>query len=102
MAPCLLAVRPSILILDDTTSAVDMETEKEIQHSLDELPFECTKIIIAQRISTTRKADQILIMNHGEITEHGTHAELIQKGGYYADLVILALSAACRTATSRR
>ena len=84
-----LAVRPSILILDDTTSAVDLETEKEIQHNLDELPFTCTKIIIAQRISTTKKADRILIMNHGEITESGTHEELIQKGGYYAELVKL-------------
>lgn len=84
-----LAVQPSILILDDTTSAVDLETEKEIQHNLDELPFTCTKIIIAQRISTTKKADQILIMNHGEITESGTHEELIAKGGYYAELVRL-------------
>ncbi|MBO4899462.1 MAG: ABC transporter ATP-binding protein [Lachnospiraceae bacterium] len=84
-----LAVQPSILILDDTTSAVDLETEKEIQHNLDELPFTCTKIIIAQRISTTKKADKILIMNHGEITESGTHDELIAKGGYYAQLVKL-------------
>ena len=84
-----LAVRPSILILDDTTSAVDLETEKHIQQSLKELDFECTKIIIAQRISTTKEADQILIMQHGEITERGTHEELIKKGGYYADLVNL-------------
>ena len=84
-----LAVQPSILILDDTTSAVDLETEKEIQHNLDELPFTCTKIIIAQRISTTKKADKILIMNHGEITESGTHEELIALGGYYAELVKL-------------
>lgn len=53
-----LAIRPSILILDDTTSAVDMETEKQIQHSLRELDFPCTKVIIAQRISTTKTADQ--------------------------------------------
>ena len=84
-----LAVRPSILILDDTTSAVDLETEKEIQDSLRHLDFNCTKIIIAQRISTTKDADQILIMQHGEITERGTHEELIKKGGYYADLVKL-------------
>ncbi len=84
-----LAVRPSILILDDTTSAVDLETEKEIQDSLKKLDFECTKIIIAQRISTTKDADQILIMQHGEITEHGTHDELIKQGGYYAELVRL-------------
>ena len=75
-----LAVRPSILILDDTTSAVDLETEKEIQESLRHLDFPCTKIIIAQRISTTKDADQILIMEHGEITERGTHEELIKKG----------------------
>jgi ATP-binding cassette subfamily B protein len=84
-----LAVRPSILILDDTTSAVDLETEKEIQDSLRHLDFPCTKIIIAQRISTTKDADQILIMQHGEIKERGTHEELIKLGGYYAELVKL-------------
>ena len=84
-----LAVRPSILILDDTTSAVDLETEKEIQESLRHLDFPCTKIIIAQRISTTKDADQILIMQHGEITERGPHEELIKQGGYYAELVKL-------------
>ena len=84
-----LAVRPAILILDDTTSAVDMETEASIQDSLRHLDFQCTKIVIAQRISTTRHADQILIMQHGEITERGTHEELIAQGGYYAELVRL-------------
>ena len=68
---------------------MDLETEKHIQQSLKELDFECTKIIIAQRISTTKEADMILIMQHGEITERGTHEELIKKGGYYADLVNL-------------
>lgn len=84
-----LAVRPSILILDDTTSAVDMETEKEIQHSLRNLDFDCTKIIIAQRISTTKFADRILILKDGAIIEDGTHEELIAKKGYYYDLVCL-------------
>jgi len=88
-----LAVRPSILILDDTTSAVDLETEKAIQESLKELDFSCTKIIIAQRISTTKDADQILIMKNGEITERGTHDELVKKGGYYAELVKLQMGA---------
>ncbi len=84
-----LAVKPAILILDDTTSAVDLETEKQIQHSLRELDFQCTKIIIAQRISTTKEADSIIILQNGEIAEQGTHEELIAKGGYYAELVKL-------------
>jgi len=84
-----LAVRPSILILDDTTSAVDMETEKQIQHSLKELDFPCTKLIIAQRISTTKFADKILIIQDGRITEEGTHDELVAKKGYYYSLVQL-------------
>lgn len=84
-----LAVRPSILILDDTTSAVDMETEKKIQHSLNELDFKCTKIIIAQRISTTKFADKILVIKDGRIVEEGTHEELIAKKGYYNEVVQL-------------
>ena len=84
-----LAVKPAILILDDTTSAVDMETEKQIQHSLNELDFPCTKIIIAQRISTTKFADKILVIRDGRITESGTHEELIAKKGYYYSLVAL-------------
>ena len=84
-----LAVRPSILILDDTTSAVDMEPEKQIQEALRHLDFSCTKVIIAQRISTTMMADQILVMQHGRITEMGNHEELMAKKGYYYELVQL-------------
>lgn len=84
-----LAIEPAILILDDTTSAVDMETEKHIQDSLKELDFPCTKIIIAQRISTTKTADKILVLQDGKITEMGNHKELIQKKGYYYELVKL-------------
>jgi len=86
-----LAIRPSILILDDTTSAVDMETEKQIQHSLRNLDFPCTKIIIAQRISTTKFCDKILVLKDGEIIESGNHRELVAAGGYYAELVKLQL-----------
>ncbi|MCR5428031.1 MAG: ABC transporter ATP-binding protein/permease [Lachnospiraceae bacterium] len=84
-----LAIEPSILILDDTTSAVDMETEKHIQHSLRDLDFDCTKIIIAQRISTTKFADNILVLKDGSIIEEGNHEELVKKGGYYSELVKL-------------
>ncbi len=78
-----MAVRPGILIMDDTTSAVDSETEQYIQDQLRHLPFECTKFIIAQRISSMRDADLILVLQDGKITEHGTHKELLEKRGYY-------------------
>ena len=78
-----LAVRPSILVMDDTTSAVDSETEQYIQRQLRSLPFPCTKFIIAQRISSMRDADLILVLQNGSITESGTHQELLAKRGYY-------------------
>ncbi|MBR4225005.1 MAG: ABC transporter ATP-binding protein [Oscillospiraceae bacterium] len=82
-----LAVRPSVLILDDTTSAVDMETENYIKDSLDNrLGFKCTKIVIAQRISTARNADKIIILENGRIADIGTHEELISREGYYKQI----------------
>lgn len=84
-----LAVKPGILIMDDTTSAVDMETETYIQKQLKNLPYPCTKVIIAQRISSVKDADQILILQDGRITEHGTHDELIALHGYYYETYCL-------------
>lgn len=84
-----MAVRPPILILDDTTSAVDLETEEHIQNSLRNLDFPCTKIIIAQRVSTTAKADRIIVLDNGRLIEEGTHAELLAKRGYYYDVFLL-------------
>ena len=78
-----MAVRPSILVMDDTTSAVDSETEQYIQRQLRELPFACTKFIIGQRISSMQDADLILVVQDGRITERGTHRELLEKRGYY-------------------
>ena len=84
-----LAIKPSVLILDDTTSAVDMETEAHIQNSLNNLDFPCTKIIIAQRISSTKDADKIIILRDGKISEMGTHDELIKNHGYYYEVFML-------------
>ncbi len=81
-----LAIEPSILILDDTTSALDMETERLIQKNLRELDFKCTKLIIAQRISTAKYADRIVVLKDGEIEEIGTHDELINSDGYYSEI----------------
>lgn len=78
-----MAVEPAVLVLDDTTSAVDMETEKYIQKQLRELPYPCTKIIIAQRISSVKDADQIIVLQDGKIAERGTHEELLKNRGYY-------------------
>ena len=78
-----LAMRPGILVMDDTTSAVDSETEQYIQDQLRNLPFTCTKFIITQRISSMRDADLILVLQDGRITERGTHRELLNRRGYY-------------------
>lgn len=75
---------PAILILDDTTSAVDMETESYIQTQLKKIEKDCTIFIIAYRISSIKDADLILVMDNGKIIEQGTHEELLAAGGYYA------------------
>ena len=77
---------PSILILDEATSSVDTRTEIHIQKAMDALAKGRTSFIIAHRLSTIRDADLILVMNNGDIIEKGTHKELLDKKGFYADL----------------
>jgi ABC-type multidrug transport system fused ATPase/permease subunit len=76
-----------ILILDEATASVDTATEKLIQEALQRLMANRTSFVIAHRLSTIYQADQIFVLRSGEIIEHGTHAELVQQGGLYANLV---------------
>ncbi|MEG3032148.1 MAG: ATP-binding cassette domain-containing protein, partial [Enterococcus sp.] len=81
-----LAKNPAILILDDTTSAVDMETESKIQQELAKLTTKKTTFIIAHRISSVKDADLILLMEKGHVVEKGTHEELVTKRGKYYEV----------------
>lgn len=74
---------PAILILDEATSSVDTRTEKHIQEAMHRLMDGRTSFVIAHRLSTIRGADQILVINHGEVTERGSHAELLAQKGFY-------------------
>jgi ATP-binding cassette subfamily B protein len=86
-----LLLDPRILILDDSTSSVDTQTELLIQQALDHLMRGRTTFIIAHRLSTVRRADLILVMNGGRIVERGTHEELLSKGGLYREIYQLQL-----------
>jgi ABC-type multidrug transport system fused ATPase/permease subunit len=77
---------PTILILDEATSSLDSESERLVQGALDNLMINRTSIVIAHRLSTIRKADNILVLNKGELVESGTHTELVEKNGAYAHL----------------
>jgi len=77
---------PDILILDEATSSVDTRTEVLIQKAMERLMENRTSFIIAHRLSTIRNADMILVMDEGDIVEHGNHKDLLAKGGFYADL----------------
>ena len=77
---------PKILILDEATSSVDTRTEVAIQKAMDKLMHGRTSFVIAHRLSTIKDADLILVMNHGNVIEQGTHKELLAQKGFYADL----------------
>ena len=80
-----VAPKPKILIFDEATSALDNKTQKQVSDALDRL--ECTRIVIAHRLSTIRNCDRILVMDKGAIIEEGTYDQLIEKEGYFAELV---------------
>lgn len=81
-----LAFDPAILILDEATSNIDSETEEIIQHAMDVLKEGRTTFIIAHRLSTIKNADQILVLDRGEIVEQGTHEQLVAEGGRYEQM----------------
>lgn len=81
-----ILANPKILILDEATSSIDTRTEIQIQSAMDNLMKGRTSFIIAHRLSTIKNADLILVMNHGDIVEQGTHEELLAKNGFYAEL----------------
>ena len=80
-----IAPKPKILIFDEATSALDNKTQKQVSDALDQL--KCTRIVIAHRLSTIRNCDRILVMDKGAIVEEGNYESLIEKGGYFAELV---------------
>lgn len=81
-----ILANPSILILDEATSSIDTRTEMHIQEAMKQLMKDRTSFVIAHRLSTIREANQILVINGGEIIEQGTHDELVEKKGFYYEL----------------
>ena len=82
-----LLISPAILILDDSTSAVDVQTEARIQEALQKLKRQSTTFIVAQRLSSVLDADKILILDNGRLVDQGTHAELLQSSTIYQEIV---------------
>jgi ATP-binding cassette subfamily B protein len=96
-----LVKQAPILILDDATSSVDMETEALIQKALRNLEHKVTTFIIAHRISSVKHADQIVVLDHGKVAERGTHAELLRAGGIYASYYEVQYADAARLGGTR-
>ncbi|ARV61660.1 ABC transporter ATP-binding protein [Nostocales cyanobacterium HT-58-2] len=97
-----LLQNPEILILDEATSALDTVSERLVQGALDDLSRDRTTLVIAHRLSTVQKADQIAVLDQGSVVEMGTHEELLQKGGYYSRLYTMQFAEKAETATKRQ
>ena len=80
-----IAPKPKVLIFDEATSALDNKTQKQVSEALDKL--NCTRIVIAHRLSTIHHCNRIMILDKGKIVEEGTYDELINKNGFFAELV---------------
>lgn len=83
-----LAVHPDILLLDDITSALDIETEEKINESINNLDYKSTKIIIASKIVSVMKADRIYVLDSGKVVEFGNHKELMKKKAIIMSYII--------------
>ena len=81
-----LVTKPRILILDDSTSAIDVETETWIQEALEQLPFKHTRLVVAQRVSTVLNADKIVVLDKGRIAAQGTHRQLLESSSIYQEI----------------
>jgi ATP-binding cassette subfamily B protein len=82
----MLLLDPKVLVLDDSTSAVDMETEYLIQEALAHLMEGRTSFVIAHRLRTAKRADQVIVLERGRIVQHGKHDDLVAQPGYYREL----------------
>jgi ATP-binding cassette subfamily B protein len=84
-----LLLEPTVLLLDDPTSAIDPETEKEIMEAMEAAMVGRTTFIVAHRLSTLRRADQILVLEHGKLVQKGTHEQLMAQDGHYRRAILV-------------
>ncbi|NBV53230.1 MAG: ATP-binding cassette domain-containing protein, partial [Verrucomicrobia bacterium] len=84
-----LLLEPTVLLLDDPTSAIDPETEKEIMEAMEAAMVGRTTFIVAHRLSTLRRADQILVLEHGKLVQTGTHEQLMAEDGHYRRAILV-------------